>query len=157
MVITDIPFSQLYGRLGSVREQYCDIIIPARDGYQLEPAEGGYWMWPHQWFWDFYVKSRAGDMLGYALENALEHGNQNDPARSFSVKLWLGEHGTLTRIRDEGKGFPHATYVDMLRRGDLSYCKRHGRGLKAYEEAPSLCAFEDNGSTLNIFTPRAVR
>jgi len=46
-----------------------------------------------------------GYLMGEALMNAVRHGNGWDPRKHAFIRSYLGEHGLIFTIEDEGEGF----------------------------------------------------
>lgn len=66
-------------------------------------------------------------ILDEAIINAMEHGNNWDPAKNISIKIILTQNGIQIEIEDEGSGFDyfHKFTIDEIK----PQLSERGRGL----------------------------
>lgn len=65
--------------------------------------------------------------LREAVNNAIIHGNQNDPEKKVEVVMEEGENEIFLRVWDEGGGFDVYSLPDPTKEENL--LKPHGRGI----------------------------
>ncbi|MFH1637415.1 MAG: hypothetical protein ABIB71_03250 [Candidatus Woesearchaeota archaeon] len=114
----------------------------------------------------FGIKDHTPGLMCLALENALCHGNQNNPELPVTLKAFKGKKGMVVRIRDSGIGFDYKSKIksvknlankayyleDMHKRVGKNdkYFSRLGTGLWFFQLNPAIVSFENNGTTVNI-------
>lgn len=64
-----------------------------------------------------------------ALNNAMEHGNGNDPTKSILVSHQIDSQCAWVAIEDEGLGFDATLHIADIQFGVASGCARHGLAL----------------------------
>lgn len=88
--------------------------------------------------------------LSEAVNNAIIHGNQEDPAKKVRIKT---EHEIDTRtltvsIQDEGEGFDPDSIPDPLKEENL--LKEGGRGVYLIEQYADGVKFSKGGTKITI-------
>lgn len=64
-----------------------------------------------------------------ALNNAMEHGNGNDPTKTILVSHQIDSQCAWVAIEDEGVGFDATHHIADIQFGAQSRCARHGLAL----------------------------
>ncbi len=64
-----------------------------------------------------------------ALNNAMEHGNGNDPTKTILVSYQIDSQCAWVAIEDEGTGFDAKFHIADIQFGVQSRCARHGLAL----------------------------
>lgn len=81
--------------------------------------------------------------LSEAVNNAIMHGNKQDPDKNVYIKVML-ENRTLTiSVRDEGEGFDPSSIPDPLKEENL--LKEGGRGIYLIGQYADEIEFENEG------------
>ena len=83
-----------------------------------------------------------------AVNNAIVHGNQNQPTKKVKVDVVKIDTGVIFMVMDEGKGFdfnnlPDPTSPENIERPD-------GRGIFLMKNLSDEVVFDLNGSKVNI-------
>ncbi|WP_027419724.1 ATP-binding protein [Crocinitomix catalasitica] len=83
-----------------------------------------------------------------AVNNAIVHGNQNQPTKKVKVDVVKIDTGVIFMVMDEGKGFdfnnlPDPTAPENIERPD-------GRGIFLMKNLSDEVVFDLNGSKVNI-------
>jgi serine/threonine-protein kinase RsbW len=65
--------------------------------------------------------------LSEAVNNAILHGNRNDPAKQVTVRFMLIEDGLIIEVQDQGNGFDSTAVPDPTNPDNLLALS--GRGL----------------------------
>jgi serine/threonine-protein kinase RsbW len=86
--------------------------------------------------------------LHEALDNAIEHGNQGDPAKQVTVTCCCRERRVVLTVDDEGDGFDFQTVPDPTTPENL--LKESGRGIFLIERCADEYRFENNGRRVVI-------
>jgi anti-sigma regulatory factor (Ser/Thr protein kinase) len=88
-------------------------------------------------------------LLELLLENALIHGNQNDPSKPIDIKVIKGDHVAF-KITDRGRGFyPELVLNDFL--AGRPYSEYFGCGTKfAAKCTQSLVRYSRQGNSVEI-------
>ena len=89
-------------------------------------------------------------VLDEAIINAMEHGNNWDPAKNILIKISLKEKGIQIEIEDEGQGFDyfHKVVIKKLK----PHLGERGRGLLLIQQ---LCDIEwiNSGNIIQMNIP----
>ena len=80
------------------------------------------------------------------LNNAIQHGNAEDPAKRVKVEVSSTRNAIRIRVTDEGNGFPWRTL--RPRRVADSACS--GRGLRMIAAYASRIAFNSKGNVITV-------
>ena len=64
-----------------------------------------------------------------ALNNAMEHGNGNDPTKTILVSYQIDSQCAWVAIEDEGIGFDATLHIADIQFGVAPRCARHGLAL----------------------------
>ncbi len=83
-----------------------------------------------------------------AVNNAIVHGNNNDPHKKVSVVVDKLEEGVIFSVVDEGKGFDFENLPDPTAPENIE--KANGRGIFLMKNLADEVAFDLNGSKVNI-------
>jgi serine/threonine-protein kinase RsbW len=88
------------------------------------------------------------------LNNAIQHGNDSDPAKRIKVSVTSARNAIRIRVADEGKGFPWKTLgLHRIADGDCN-----GRGLRMIAAYASRIAFNRQGNVIIVdITDKAMR
>ena len=87
--------------------------------------------------------------LHEALENAVIHGNHENPERQVYVSCRCSMDGeVLITVRDEGAGFDTSTGPDPSE--DTRLVLTHGRGLQLMRALMDEVSFDENGTVVRI-------
>ncbi len=86
-------------------------------------------------FLETWLKEHRYDLIGEngllaeALSNSFTHGHNKNSERPIRVVIYLGEHGLIVRIEDEGAGFDvRGTFEKFMKKGQ--YFHLAGNGLR---------------------------
>ena len=82
--------------------------------------------------------------VGEAVENAIIHGNKNNPERNVTVEFHSDQKGLSFKIKDEGDGFDYNETSDPI---DSNYDKK---GLFLIKSLCDNVAFSDNGRIIEL-------
>lgn len=77
-----------------------------------------------------------------AVDNAIVHGNQNDPDKEVFIGLSSSDTDVTFTVADEGKGFDPDRVADPTQPNNKA---QEGRGLFVMKHLADKLAFEDNG------------
>lgn len=80
--------------------------------------------------------------LTEAVDNAIEHGNQNNPDKSVELSYKTSPEKVTFTVADQGQGFNPDHITDPTLPGSKS---AEGRGLFVMKHLADKVAFEDNG------------
>jgi serine/threonine-protein kinase RsbW len=83
-----------------------------------------------------------------AFQNALTHGNRNDPEKIISVYYEKTATGVTFTISDEGEGFNHQTLPDL--KDDGKEKTFPGRGLFLIKSLSDSLSFNEKGNEIAI-------
>jgi serine/threonine-protein kinase RsbW len=78
-----------------------------------------------------------------ALENAVVHGNHEDPSKHIYVRCRLEPDAVSISIRDEGQGFDINKVPDPTSQENIQSC--HGRGIYLMKALMDEVQFEEGG------------
>ena len=78
-----------------------------------------------------------------ALNNAIIHGSQMDPAKKIYAELLCDENSLQLTVRDEGSGF---NWRGTLQKDMVADNKENGRGLKLYQLYADQVEFNEIGN-----------
>lgn len=81
-----------------------------------------------------------------AVNNAIKHGNKNDPEKSVELEAIYSNQNLQVIVRDEGPGFDPESLSNPLEKGNL--LKQSGRGVFIMKQMADDVTFEHNGSTI---------
>jgi serine/threonine-protein kinase RsbW len=87
--------------------------------------------------------------LTEAVENAMKHGNANDPSKKVQILFTSKPEGLSFIIKDEGKGFDLSTIPDPT---DLNVDadQMKGRGIFLIRNLADEVQFTENGSSVEL-------
>lgn len=94
-------------------------------------------------------ESRYGNILvalTEAVNNAIQHGNGLDPAKSVSLGYAVKGNRILFEVRDQGAGFDFTNLPDPTDPQNIE--KPHGRGVFLMRALADAVEFSDNGATV---------
>lgn len=86
--------------------------------------------------------------LTEAVNNAIVHGNQQDPNKKVNLVLETSKKDVCFLVKDEGKGFDFDHVPDPTLPENLH--KLHGRGVFLMKSLADDVAFEENGSLVRL-------
>lgn len=92
-----------------------------------------------------------GNILVATLEatnNAIVHGNGNDPTKKVHVNIENVDKQLLVRIKDQGPGFDHSTVPDPTAPENLE--KINGRGIFLMQRLSDDIVFSDEGRIVEL-------
>jgi serine/threonine-protein kinase RsbW len=92
----------------------------------------------------------VGLMLREALNNAVVHGNHQDPAKSVRVEVFCGRRWITLRVRDQGRGFDWKSQ-ELHRPRETATC---GRGLSIYHLFAERVKFNAAGNEIALWRSR---
>jgi len=84
-----------------------------------------------------------------AVENAIDHGNGNNPAKKVFLKFEITPDGYSFKIKDQGHGFVPDLIPDPT---DINadFSKTEGRGIYIMKSLSDVVIFHDNGSCVEL-------
>ncbi|GIV28115.1 MAG: hypothetical protein KatS3mg027_1929 [Bacteroidia bacterium] len=83
-----------------------------------------------------------------AVNNAIIHGNKQNPEKTFSVIFNPGEDQLVFSVEDQGDGFDFNNLPDPTDPENLE--KPNGRGVFLMKNLADKIEFENNGRKVNI-------
>lgn len=83
-----------------------------------------------------------------AFQNALTHGNQNDPKKIIEVDYQKTATGVSFTIKDEGDGFDHRSIPDI--KDDGKEKTFPGRGIFLIKSLSDSLSFNEKGNEIGI-------
>lgn len=83
-----------------------------------------------------------------AFQNALTHGNQNDPNKIIIVDFQKTSTGVSFTVKDEGKGFDYRAIPDI--KDDGKEKTFPGRGIFLIKSLSDNISFNDKGNEIEI-------
>ena len=83
-----------------------------------------------------------------AVNNAIIHGNKQDPEKNVEVSVAKDHHSLIFYIKDEGGGFDFNNLPDPTAPENLE--KPSGRGVFLMKNLSDLVVFSDNGCVVEI-------
>ena len=86
--------------------------------------------------------------LTEAFENALEHGNQNNPDKTITIQFDKTDAGLSFYVKDEGNGFDHKAIPDVKDDGKEKVFP--GRGIFLIKQLADDVNYIGNGSEVTI-------
>jgi anti-sigma regulatory factor (Ser/Thr protein kinase) len=96
---------------------------------------------------NFHDHDRLKRVMKYviheAIVNAIVYGNKRS-RKKLNIKLFLGQHGRLAQITNQGEGFDY----EKVNAERIIHNKGHGFHL--YRTQPVYVSFENQGRTVNI-------
>ncbi|MCB9168780.1 MAG: ATP-binding protein [Flavobacteriales bacterium] len=84
--------------------------------------------------------------LTEAVNNAIHHGNRQDPERRVVVGYEVKDDAIIFMVGDEGPGFDHDHLPDPTDPENIE--KPHGRGVFLMRALADKVEFTDNGATV---------
>ena len=81
--------------------------------------------------------------LTEAFNNALKHGNHNDPSKQIYIDFTLTDKEMIFDVRDEGKGFDHILFLNTKH-------QENQRGIELIQSVSDKIVFSDNGRCISI-------
>lgn len=90
--------------------------------------------------------------LDEALNNAISHGNQRDPAKTVTIHYNIDDKGICIRVTDEGTGFDPADVPDPRLPENIT--RPHGRGIMLMRAYMTEVDYDDNGKTVVLVKQR---
>lgn len=83
-----------------------------------------------------------------AVNNAIQHGNQNNPEKSVTITYNIDPKSITFFISDEGNGFDHDNLPDPTAPENLD--KVNGRGIFLMKNLSDNIAFDQNGKQVQL-------
>jgi serine/threonine-protein kinase RsbW len=83
-----------------------------------------------------------------ALENAVVHGNHEDPGKHVCVRCRCEPHGVSISIKDEGQGFDIDNVSDPTTQENIQ--STHGRGIYLMKALMDEVRFEEGGVVVRM-------
>ncbi len=83
-----------------------------------------------------------------AVNNAIQHGNNNDPAKSVTITYNVGPNAITFFVSDEGKGFDHTNLPDPTAPENID--KINGRGIFLMKNLSDNIQFDQNGKQVQL-------
>ena len=83
-----------------------------------------------------------------AVNNAIVHGNQKDPHKTFCVSCESKQNALTFTVEDQGTGFDFENLPDPTDPENLE--KPHGRGVFLMRHLADEVSFEDNGRVVEL-------
>ncbi len=78
-----------------------------------------------------------------AVNNAISHGNKNNPAKSVQIGFENGNKELTFSVSDEGQGFDYKSLPDPTDPNNID--KPHGRGVFLMKNLADKVVFNHNG------------
>ena len=86
--------------------------------------------------------------LTEAVNNAIHHGNRQDPSKQVTVGYQVVGDQVLFIVKDQGPGFDHDHLPDPTDPQNIE--KPHGRGVFLMRALADDISFRDNGATVTM-------
>lgn len=86
--------------------------------------------------------------LSEAVNNAIIHGNNQDPDKKVYINVSLEDRSLTLSVRDEGEGFDPASIPDPLKEENL--LKEGGRGIYLIKQYADDVRFSEEGRKVVI-------
>lgn len=86
--------------------------------------------------------------LSEAVNNAIMHGNEQDPDKNAYINASLDNRTLTIRVRDEGEGFDPEEVPDPLKEENL--LNQGGRGIYLIEQYADEVEYSESGSEVTI-------
>ncbi|MCW3075563.1 MAG: ATP-binding protein [Bacteroidetes bacterium] len=83
-----------------------------------------------------------------AVNNAINHGNQNNPDKYVQIGFETDEKHLIFNIKDEGPGFDYQNLPDPTDPSNLD--KVNGRGVFLMKHLADRLEFKDNGKEVSL-------
>ena len=83
-----------------------------------------------------------------AVNNAMCHGNKNDPAKQVSIDFERSEKLLTFKIKDEGLGFDYTNLPDPTDPANIE--KINGRGVFLMKNLADKIEFQNNGTEVYL-------
>ena len=83
-----------------------------------------------------------------AVNNAIKHGNQNNPKLNVALSLLLEKDLIKFRVEDEGRGFDYHHLLDPTAPENLE--KPGGRGIFLMKHLSDEVEFQENGRVVEL-------
>lgn len=80
--------------------------------------------------------------LTEAVDNAIEHGNKNNPEKTVELSYKTSSEGLTFTVADQGQGFDPSHVSDPTNPTNIS---EEGRGLFVMKQLADKVDFEENG------------
>jgi anti-sigma regulatory factor (Ser/Thr protein kinase) len=93
-------------------------------------------------------------ILFEAVNNALRHGNGNEPGKLVHVRYLVTPTEVLVEVRDQGKGFDPSALPDP--RKDENVRRLHGRGVLLMRSFATWLSFNREGNQVTLCRQRTV-
>ena len=90
--------------------------------------------------------------LDEALNNAISHGNQQDPQKTVTVQYSIADEAVRIHVTDQGPGFEPAEVPDPTLDEFLE--RPHGRGIMLMRAYMTQVDFENEGRTVTLIKTR---
>jgi serine/threonine-protein kinase RsbW len=84
-----------------------------------------------------------------AVNNAICHGNQNNPEKFVQIGFQTADKQLIFSIRDEGQGFDHASLPDPTDPANLD--KISGRGVFLMKNLADKIEFNHDGKEVSLW------
>ena len=81
-----------------------------------------------------------------AVNNAIKHGNENDPNKNVTLNVKKQENKITVQVSDEGDGFDTSELPDPLATENI--LKNSGRGVFIMKQMADEINYLNNGSTV---------
>lgn len=170
MIVRDGSLLDLLGKLGGVRVEWRDVVVPEKVELigNNRYASGYAWMFSYE----RVLKRRIEEALtrrldrdeerrlfgengvvSEALSNAFVHGHRRSLEMPIIVTCSLGSTGVVISVRDHGDGFDVADVLSGLKGGGRYY-RVAGNGLRAIDGAGEIAAmYDEGGRRIAMFIP----
>ncbi len=83
-----------------------------------------------------------------AVNNAIQHGNNNDPKKNVIIKYNVEPNGITFSIADEGKGFDYKNLPDPTAPENID--KINGRGIFLMKNLADALEFNQDGKEVHL-------
>jgi len=83
-----------------------------------------------------------------AVNNAIQHGNELDPEKSFELEVESTETQVTFKVRDEGPGFDHENLPDPTDPANIE--NPHGRGIFLMKHLADSVEFSEEGRLVEL-------
>jgi serine/threonine-protein kinase RsbW len=83
-----------------------------------------------------------------AVNNAIQHGNNNDPAKSVTIAYSIDSAAITFYVSDEGNGFDHTKLPDPTSPENID--KMNGRGIFLMKNLSDNIEFDQNGKQVQL-------
>lgn len=93
-------------------------------------------------------EANIGIAMHETVINAIEHGNQSDPAKSVHVMVDINPQQFTATVRDEGQGFDYLNVPDPTLEENIE--KHTGRGLFIIQQISDQMSFNEKGNEITF-------